>query len=171
MWSFFKDFAGPIATIVAAGAAVIVTMFFNKRQTAIAETQKNIALDKLKHDVFEKRYKIFLAARSLIETVLHQSDFQKIESARIRELRVVLDEARFFFGANIRDYITEIDRTAEALLKALGDKWRNDEERKEPDWSKTMQELGDASRRLSAMYGELSQKFEPSLRFDHLTRD
>jgi hypothetical protein len=56
---FFKDFAGPIATICAAAAAVFVTIHFNRKQMQIAETQKNIALDKLKWDSHEERYTIY----------------------------------------------------------------------------------------------------------------
>lgn len=165
-----KDFAGPIATITAAMAAVIVTVFFNRRQVAIAATQRDIALDKLKHDVFERRYEIYISARSFMEDVLHQSDFEKIDNARIREFRVKLDEARFFFGPDIRDYIGEIDAAAERLLVALGEKWQNPG-RNEPAWSRTMKKLGDNSAKLSTMYAELPQKFESSLRFDQLARD
>jgi len=90
---FFKDFAGPIATIVAALAAVIVTVIFGLRQAATADAQKEIALDKLKQDVFERRYKVYATARLLLKEVLHQHDFEKIDHNKILEFRMVLDEA------------------------------------------------------------------------------
>src|SRR5271165_1324874 len=46
-YEFAKDFAGPIATVCASVAAVFMTVHFNRRQMEIAETQKNIALDKM----------------------------------------------------------------------------------------------------------------------------
>jgi hypothetical protein len=74
MYEFFKDFAGPIATIVAASAAFFVTVYFNQRQAGIAAAQKDIAaaqrdiaVDKLKHDLFDRRYDIYSAAKRLIE--------------------------------------------------------------------------------------------------------
>jgi hypothetical protein len=77
-WDFAKDFAGPIATIVAAAAALAVTAFFNRRQTAIASTQRDIAAaqrdiaaDRLKVDLFEKRYEIYLAAKALLTCAIN----------------------------------------------------------------------------------------------------
>jgi hypothetical protein len=93
-YEFFKDFAGPIATVCAAGAAVFVTIHFNGKQMQIAETQKNIALDKLKWDAHEERYKIYSEARELISYVSQQHDFEKIDNQKIRDLRVKIDEAR-----------------------------------------------------------------------------
>jgi hypothetical protein len=40
-YHFFKDFAGPIATIVAAAAAVFVTWTLGKAQYRIAEDRQN----------------------------------------------------------------------------------------------------------------------------------
>jgi len=167
---FFKDFAGPIATIVAALAAVIVTVIFGLRQAATADAQKEIALDKLKQDVFERRYKVYATARLLLKEVLHQHDFEKIDHNKILEFRMVLDEARFFFGPSIRKFLSEMDAAAESLLQALAAKWQNDA-RQEPAWSQTMQQLGDATKKLSAIYTQLPEKFETSLRFDQLAKD
>ena len=70
MYQVFKDFAGPIATIIAAFAAVSVTWRFAWRQTQIAKEQADIAKQKLLHDVFERqyerRYRIYRAARKLL---------------------------------------------------------------------------------------------------------
>jgi hypothetical protein len=101
---FFKDFAGPIATICAAAAAVFVTIHFNRKQMQIAETQKNIALDKLKWDSHEERYTIYSEARELISYVSQQHDFEKIDNQKVRDLRVKIDEARFFFNPSIRAF-------------------------------------------------------------------
>jgi hypothetical protein len=170
MWCFLKDFAGPLATIIAATAAVLVTIFFNMRQTGIANSQKEIALDNLKHNVFEKRYEIYTAAKSLIEYAMHQSDLEKTDSAHIRELRVTLDEARFFFGSEVRAFLAEIDQAAEDLLQGVALKLQFDSP-DHPRWSEAMDKLGSASRKLSAMYAELPEKFERALRYDQLTRD
>jgi hypothetical protein len=70
MYQWFKDFAGPIATIVAAIAAVCVTGYFAWRQTQIAKEQADIAKQNLRHDVFERqyerRYRVFVAVRKFL---------------------------------------------------------------------------------------------------------
>ncbi|MGB7037404.1 MAG: hypothetical protein WBD71_17995 [Xanthobacteraceae bacterium] len=166
-----KDFAAPVATIIAAFAAVWVTRSLNLQQIEIAKAQRDISLDRLKHDLFQKRYEVYVAAKSLIEYVKRESDFKKIDSSRIRELRVILDEARFFFGPEIRSHLSEIDQTCEALLNGLALKWQIQDDSSDPKWAIAIQQLGDASRKLAAMYSILSEKFEPSLRFDQLAHD
>lgn len=170
-WSqFFEHFAGPIATVIAAIAAVTVTAIFSYKQAKIAAAQRDIALDKLKYDVFERRYQVYAAARAFLKKVLQQHDFEKIDQPKILELRLMLDEARFFFGPNVRQYLEEMDAAAESLLQALAAKWQN-EERKEPLWSQTMTRLGDESKKLVAMYAELPKRFEAALRLDQLAKD
>jgi hypothetical protein len=72
-YDVLHDFAGPVATVIAAGAAVFVTWRLGRRQVAIAaqqattaelqaataRQQADTALDRLRYDLFEKRYKIY----------------------------------------------------------------------------------------------------------------
>jgi hypothetical protein len=51
LYQIFKDFAGPIATIIAAVAAVSVTAYFAWHQKKIAKEQADIAREKLRHDL------------------------------------------------------------------------------------------------------------------------
>ncbi len=55
MYQIFKDFAGPIATIIAAVAAVSVTAYFAWHQKKIAQQQADIARHKLRHDLYNRR--------------------------------------------------------------------------------------------------------------------
>jgi hypothetical protein len=101
---------GPVATIIASFTAVGVTAYFASKQVRIAasqaataaaqrqiaKSQRDIAYDRLKYDLFEKRYEIYLAAKALIE---HVSDLSKSKGRydqRALELKVKLIEARFF---------------------------------------------------------------------------
>jgi hypothetical protein len=59
MHDFFKDFASPIATIIAAFAATYVAWRFQSVQAATAKQQADIAKDKLRHDLYDRRYRIF----------------------------------------------------------------------------------------------------------------
>jgi hypothetical protein len=76
-WEFAKTFAGPTAVFVASCAGILITYLLGinqariaRRQAEVAEAQREIAYDKLKHDLFDKRYEIYQAAKQLIEKVL-----------------------------------------------------------------------------------------------------
>jgi hypothetical protein len=81
-----KDFAGPVATTIAAITAIVVTHRFNKRQIEISRAQRDIALDKLKFDLFELRYGIYLAAKELTEYASNHHDLSKVDSNHVRSL-------------------------------------------------------------------------------------
>ena len=68
-------------------------------QKDIAQQQRDIAYDKLKHDLFERRYEIYKTAKELIEYI-SQDKFESIYDPKLREMRLKLDEARFFFPPN-----------------------------------------------------------------------
>jgi len=170
-YEFAKDFAGSIATICASAAAVYVTVHFNRRQMAISETQKNIALDKLKWDSHEERYKIYSEARVLISYVMHQHDFEKIDTMKIRDLRVKIDEARFFFSPSIRAFLDEIDQTAESLLSHLGVRWQMHDDDYDDAWREINEKIGDDAKRLSSFYSEMPKRFEVALGLSQLVRE
>lgn len=170
-YEFAKDFAGPIATVCAAAAAVFVTVRFNQKQTQISETQKNIALDKLKWDSHAERYKIYSQAMELISYVSLQHDFEKIDSTKIRDLRVKIDEARFFFGPSIRAFLYEIDRTAENLLSNLGVRWQIQEDEVDESWVEINDKLAADAQKLRDLYAEMPKKFESALALSQLVRE
>jgi hypothetical protein len=77
MLDLLKTFAGPLATVIASVTAGGVAVWFGRvqadiarRQAATAAAQKDIAYDKLKHDLFDKRYEIYQAAKAVIEAVI-----------------------------------------------------------------------------------------------------
>jgi hypothetical protein len=72
-FEFSKTFAGPIATVFAAAAAVFFTWRLGKAQVRIAQSQRDIAFDKLKYDLFDKRYEIYQTAKAIIEPMLSES--------------------------------------------------------------------------------------------------
>ena len=78
-YEFATDFAGPIATVIAAVA---------------------IAADKLKIDLFEKRYEIYLAAKALLTCAVNYGH-ERLATEKIVELKIKLDEARVFFPSDI----------------------------------------------------------------------
>jgi len=114
----FVALAGPAATIIAAGAAVLVTWRIGKGQLAvarqqaetarqqaiIAKQQSDTALDRLKYDLFEKRYRVYASAQELLSiTILRRREPLYMEEARSRIL--VMEESRFFFPFDICNYL------------------------------------------------------------------
>ena len=58
-YSVAKDFAGPVATVIGASAAVFVTWRLGLRQAEIAQQQADLAREKLRHDLYNRRFEIF----------------------------------------------------------------------------------------------------------------
>jgi hypothetical protein len=128
MYWFFKDFAGPIAVIIASGTAAWITYKLGmiqvgiaRRQAKTAEAQKDIAYDKLKHDLFDQRYEIYVAAKRLIEAIFDAplgDDIKRHTDPEIKRLRLKLDEARFFFPPDTRAYCETIEKHVYDVLVA-----------------------------------------------------
>jgi hypothetical protein len=168
-YNALKDFAGPIATTIAAITAIVVTQRFNKRQIEISRAQRDIALDKLKFDLFELRYGIYLAAKELIEYASNSGDLSKVDSNHVRSLCVKLDEARFFFDKETIKFIQEIVETAEKRFGLMGQRENADMDDSDL-WSKLADELSACDIGLREMYAEAPEVFEASLRFDQLVK-
>jgi hypothetical protein len=70
VYELIKDFTSPVVTLSAAIVAGLITITFARIQANIAESQRDIALDRLKFDLFQRRYDIYEAAKQLIEHML-----------------------------------------------------------------------------------------------------
>jgi hypothetical protein len=106
MYQFFKDFVGPIATIIAAVAAVSVTAYFAWHQKKIAEDQAHIARDKLRHDLYDRRFEIFSSIFDFYDAMISWKGTPEQNEAR----------QRFF-----RAYLFTKESGIQALLKTLND--------------------------------------------------
>lgn len=171
LYSFFKDFAGPIAVIIASGAATWITHRLGSRQARIAEAQRDIAYDKLKHDLFDQRYEIYLAAKSLIEAMfaaLPGDDVKRDADPEIKRLRLKLDEARFFFPPDTRAYCESIEKHVYDLLVASRAVTGYSEDR--PERQQLRDQQANAEIALAKIYEELAKIFERDIGFDQLTK-
>jgi hypothetical protein len=89
MYHFLENFAGPIATIIAATAAFIVTLLLGKGQLKIAKQQAvtanqqaNTALNRLKLDLYDKRFNIYTAVLDLYQVDM-SNEFQPTDYSLI----------------------------------------------------------------------------------------
>jgi hypothetical protein len=169
MHEILKDFAGPVATIVAAIAAACIAYIFGARQSAIAKTQADIALDKLKYDLWKERYEIYSAAKMLVEYIAYVRDPNKIDTDKVRSLCVKIDEARFYFPDVVHEFLKEIVTLSEQFVRTMvqRDILRKDDQQ----WTAMSDKLGSESMRLVAMYETLPEKFEEALAFKKLTQN
>ena len=97
VYQLLSDLASPVVTLITALIAGFITITFARNQTQIAQSQRDIALDKLKFDLFEKRYEIYQACKTLLEYVPFITDIEKSDPSKIRSLYIKLDEASFYF--------------------------------------------------------------------------
>jgi hypothetical protein len=112
LYQIFKDFSGPIATIIAAFAAVSVTAYFAWHQKTVATEQADIAREKLRHDLYERRYRVFDAARKLLcEVAIHR----RASEDNLRAFVIDTGDAVFLFNDDLSNYLVEIRDRAQKL--------------------------------------------------------
>jgi hypothetical protein len=169
LYEFLKDFAGPVATVVAAATAAWITFRFNSKQTSIAQSQAEIALDKLKVDVHKERYEIYSAAKSLIETMSKLYDLETtINPEIIRAFYVKIDEARFFFDSDIRELLDRLHQQCETIFEARAKMKAGKMD--DVQWGKWGDALAKEEATLREMYAQMPSRFESALALQKLTK-
>jgi hypothetical protein len=180
-YTIAKDFAGPLATIIAAITVARITWVFQSRQAAAAEQQIkiadaqretaegqwDIAYDRLKYDTFKQRYEIYEAAKKVIEAIFNQSPVNEADP-EIKRLRLKLDEARFYFPSDTRALCENIEQHVHAVLVASHASKGYDEAR--PERMKLREKQSKEEIALANIYPELAKKFERDLGFKQLTQ-
>lgn len=176
-----KILAGPTAVIIASLAATTITAILGWKQVKIAEAQAataraqkdiskfqlEIAYDKLKHDLFDKRYEIYIAAKSAIERVIRTGTERAIDDRELLAMRIKMDESGFFFPAREVALLEAIDG-----LITQHEVARLTRERENAiDNIRVAQAdiMGDAITKLSAIHRTLAAQIAPELGFAQLT--
>lgn len=184
-YDVLHDFAGPVATVIASVAAVLVTWRLGSRQVVIAAQQATTAelqaatarqqaataLDRLRYDLFEKRYVIYNTVREILSTVVSNA-ISASTTLEIHDLALkflVLDEARFFFPPDICDFLetlhADVQHVMELRVRHLFDNNATAAER-----AKAGDELVSALTSLDHMRRNLPQTFEGVMSFRQLIR-
>ena len=104
-----KSFATP--EIMVSAAAIVITIIVAWMQTRIQSSMRDIQSStrdiqnqKLSLDLFDRRMKIYLAVRNVMDAVFGQSLDQK----HIREFYNAYNDANFLFGENLLEYLQEM---------------------------------------------------------------
>ena len=175
-WEFFKAFAGPIATVFASLTAVGVAVTFgiiqarisrSQAETAaaqkdIAKGQLNIALERMKHDLFEKRFAVFEVARQLlIRAVQHDH----VDAGEIIKFNMETADAEFLYNEDIVDYLDSL-RSRIVRLRQVNTQIKSieDNERLEKRRGELIDKAADIAIELSAELPIMIAKFKPYLK-------
>jgi hypothetical protein len=137
-YSVAKDFAGPVATVIAAVAAVAVTAYFSsqqaktarrqadiaaqlaetakrqgERQAEIAQQQADLAREKLRHDLYNRRFEIFTSLFDFYSAMILWKEAPTPEQQAARQ--------RFFRASEEAVFLFPKDSGIPDLLKTLND--------------------------------------------------
>ena len=115
-----KDFAGPVATIIASTAAAIVAVTIALRQVQIARQQVEIARGQLRYNLFTRRYDFYVKLQNAITDLATSKpeDEQKWSLAYITFRRAV-EESSFLFSASVCEWVAQTHHAFRASLAAL----------------------------------------------------
>jgi hypothetical protein len=167
MRELLKDFAGPFATVFAATVAAVITFKFSRAQTKIAQSQRDIALDRLKFDLLQRRYEIYNAAKELLEFVPFVTELRKSDPSRVRSLYMKLEEASFYFPQDVCTAVQQIHDQCESFFNHLGARENiniDDHEK----WVQMAEVLAADQKCLRTLFASLPKVFEQSLAFKQL---
>ena len=164
MYQIVKDFAGPVATIIASITAAFITWRFASWQARIAQQQAdtakqqaNTAFDQLRYNLFEKRFAIYNTARELVALVVNESN---VQGSDVMPLHAKLNEADFFFSKDICDWLRKLRQDCNNFLEL----------RSRAHLPGVASEIATRSTRLVDILVEMPHRFENELGFRHVTR-
>lgn len=168
MYQILKDFAGPVATIIASITVAGITWRFASWQARIAQQQAdtakqqaNTAFDQLRYNLFEKRFALYNTARELIATVVNNSD---VQGSELIPLQAKLNESAFFFSTGICDWLHTIRTDCSNLLVLRATLRQPGAE------ARYAEEFARRSTDLVETLRNMPLRFENELGFRHVTR-
>ncbi|MDO9428473.1 MAG: hypothetical protein Q7T93_16775 [Methylobacterium sp.] len=117
-YEFFKDFAGPIATVIAATVAAGVTAAFAYRQVITAEQQSETARNKLRADTFKMRFDVYSAAVEVCRIALYRWPLDLNNRKELNLLSAKVLEGEFMFSRENFQYLMETTGLCQHLVAA-----------------------------------------------------
>jgi hypothetical protein len=98
----------------------IVTLFLSLTVVIIAGLQWRAADNKLRLDLFDRRYKVYDATRNFVAIIIKEATFT---DSQLVDFNIGTSDAKFLFGPDVEAYLAEIRkravhmRTARQLLE------------------------------------------------------
>jgi hypothetical protein len=100
----------------------IATLFLSVAVVMIAWQQWRVADNKLRLDLFDRRYKVYDSTRKFLAVILREATFTL---SQLAEFDIGTSDAEFLFGADVVDYLGQVRkralhlRTAQTLYEPL----------------------------------------------------
>jgi hypothetical protein len=111
-YQFFKDFAAPIATVIASGAAAFVAYRLGQNQMMVAKAQANIAErnwqtenEKVVLELMEQRLAIYKGIQEVIAEVMRTG---KSDDNIFRRYLQATDQIPYLFGPEVETYLDQM---------------------------------------------------------------
>jgi hypothetical protein len=162
-YQFLKDFAGPIATVIASVTAAIVALRMGRTQADISKSQLRTAHEKLRLDLFEKRYAVYTAARDLISVILRDGD---LNDADLRKFYIGTADASFLFHHEVVAYLSRLKNRSTLICLNQNERKRLQKLDLVPPDELTQNNLMDLLTSFSDDSTKLDEYFRPYLGFD-----
>jgi hypothetical protein len=99
LWEVFKTFVTVLPALATLTVGIVAGI--------IAFQQWRLAADKLKLDLFDRRYKVYEAIKEFVYICTHQQDF---EDSVVFKFKQGTADLGFLFGPEVRDYRDEVRR-------------------------------------------------------------
>ena len=87
----------------------IATLFLSIAVVAVAWQQWRVAEDKLRLDLFDRRYKVYDATRKFLAVILREATFT---DSQLFEFYGGTSDAEFLFGVDVVEYLAQIRNRA-----------------------------------------------------------
>jgi hypothetical protein len=87
----------------------IATLFLSVAVGVVAWLQWRVARNKLRLDLFDRRYKVFEATRKFLALILQNTTF---DNSQFAEFDLAISDADFLFGDDVVRYLREIRQEA-----------------------------------------------------------
>jgi hypothetical protein len=112
-YDVLKDFAGPVATVIASIAAGFVAYMLGSRQVDIAREQARFAKansrstqQKLVLDLFDKRWDVTTAIRDVVSEVFTSGH---VSQAAVFTFHRACNRAALLFGPEVQTYLKKVE--------------------------------------------------------------
>jgi hypothetical protein len=164
-----SDWLSPAATIIASIVAVGVTAHFARQQTAISREQARTAKEKLRHDLYEKRWAIFESIFDYYRAMITWERTTEQERAKERFFRSY-QQSGFLFSKDVEELMKNLNDQGNVVtglkdLMADADT-RPTDPKTIADWSKRINDI--QTRGFEEGFLKLKATIAPYLSFHRL---
>jgi hypothetical protein len=163
-----KDFLPSIITLIAAGTAAWITWHFSRHQAVTARRQADIAHDRLRFDLFEKRYAIYDTTKNVMRIAINDRRKPNFGAFDVVPFLVIIDEAAFFFPKEICGLLEIIKNDIQKLLEVDGLRNANPTD-DHVAWTASGNEVYQLEKKIAEALKNMPQLFASAFSFPQLT--